>query len=77
MSILRIGDLESGRRKGERFDANNVMQRDRYGGGSVMIWGGICKNGRTDIVTVRGTVTSVRYCDEVITPVVIPFFTAT
>lgn len=61
------------RRKGERFDANNVLQRDRYGGGSVMIWGGICKHGRTDIVVVRGILTSVRYCEEVINPVVVPF----
>ncbi len=27
------------RRKGERNDPANVIQRDRYGGGSVMIWG--------------------------------------
>jgi hypothetical protein len=26
---------------GERFHSENVIQRDRYGDGSVMIWGGI------------------------------------
>ena len=26
------------RRRGERLHANNVVQRDRYGGGSVMVW---------------------------------------
>ena len=26
---------------GERFAQNCVMERSRYGGGSVMVWGGI------------------------------------
>ncbi len=59
--------------KGERNDPANVIQRDRYGGGSVMIWGGICHRAKTDVVAVGGTITAVRYCDEIIRPVVLPF----
>jgi len=36
-----------GRAKSERLDVTNVQQEDRYCGGSVMVWGGIHKNGNT------------------------------
>ena len=51
-----------------------VVERDRYGGGSLMIWGGIlvCHNGKTELVTVNGRLNARRYCDEIIIPVVIP-----
>ena len=62
------------RRRGERFqDPANVVERDRYGGGSVMIWGGISNRAKTDIVTIRGNLNAVRYCNEVIRPVIVPF----
>lgn len=61
------------RRRGERLDPNNVIQRDRYGGGSVMVWAGIYHDGKTDLVTVAGNLTSQRYCNEIIQPVVMPF----
>ena len=34
---------------GERMDENELIERDRYGGGSVSIWGGIlvCHSGNT------------------------------
>ena len=67
------GRLRVWRRQGERFDDSNVLERDRFGGGSVMVWGGICHRAKTEIVTIAGTLTSVRYCDEVIEPVIVPF----
>ena len=67
------GRVRVWRRKGERLDAANVIERDRYGGGSVMVWGGMCQEGTTDLVTVAGTLTSQRYCDEIIMPVVVPY----
>ncbi len=67
------GRLRVWRRKGERYDAANVIQRDRYGGGSVMVWGGISRNSKTTLVTVPGTLTAARYCDEIIVPVVVPY----
>ena len=53
---------------------NNIVERDRYGGGSVMIWGGmlVCHSGKTELVAVNGRLNARRYCDEIIIPVVIP-----
>ncbi len=39
-----------------------------------MVWGGICLDGRTDLVVVDGgALTAVRYRDAVLEPVVRPF----
>ena len=63
------GRLQIWRRTGESMDENNIVERDRYDGGSEMIWGGlVCHSGKTDLVTVNGR----RYCDEIVIPVVIP-----
>ena len=53
------------------MDENNIVEWNRYGGGSVMIWGGIL-SGKTELVTMYGRLTARRYCDEIIIPVVIP-----
>jgi hypothetical protein len=36
-------------RRGERFTDQCVYESDRFGGGSVMVWTGICHDGRTQI----------------------------
>ena len=43
------GRLRVWRRTGESMDENNIVERDRCGGGSVMILGGIlvCHSGKT------------------------------
>ena len=58
---------------GEPLDPANVMEYDRYGGGSVMIWGGISFNRKTDLRKVRGNLIAVRYCADIITPVIVPY----
>jgi hypothetical protein len=47
----------------ERFYPENAIQRDRYGGGSVMIWGKIDRNGKTNLVKVNRTPNPYPYCD--------------
>ena len=56
------------------MDENNIIEQDRYGSGSVMIWRGIlvCHSGKTGLVTVNGCLNACRYCGEIIIPVVIP-----
>ncbi len=53
------------------------MENDRYGGGSVMVWGGVPIDGRTDLhVLDRGTMTAQRYRDEFLPfldPIMRPF----
>lgn len=67
------GRLRVWRRKGERFDAPNIAERDRFGGGSVMVWGGISRSGATQLVTVNGNLTAVGYRDNIIGPVILPY----
>ncbi|KAI3355610.1 hypothetical protein L3Q82_018427 [Scortum barcoo] len=46
------------RRRGERSAACNILQHDRFGSGSVMVWGGISLGGRTALhVLARGSLT--------------------
>lgn len=62
------------RRRGERFAGCLVTEVDIFGGGSVMVWGGICGGNRTRLVVVNGTLTSSqRYRNEIFTPVVLPY----
>lgn len=62
------------RRPGERFAPCTIREVDKFGGGSVMVWGGIQFNGRTELVLVRnGSLTAIRYRDEIIVPHVQPF----
>ena len=41
------------RRRGERFSDQCVYESDRFGGGSVMVWAGICHDGRTRLKIVQ------------------------
>ena len=61
------------RRVGERFHYSCVIQRRPFGGDSVIVWGGISSRGRTALVVVDGTLTGIRYRDEIIRPHVLPF----
>uniref|UniRef100_A0A1A8HWM8 Transposase Tc1-like domain-containing protein n=1 Tax=Nothobranchius kuhntae TaxID=321403 RepID=A0A1A8HWM8_NOTKU len=62
------------RRQGERYAACNVVQHDRFGGGSVMVWGGISMEGRTDLYCPgNGALTAIRYRDEILEPFVRPY----
>jgi hypothetical protein len=59
------------RRPGERYDHGKVIDRDRYGGGNVMVLGGISHHGKSELVTIAGTSNRVRYVDEIVRPVVL------
>lgn len=62
------------RREGERFVEPCIHGTDRFGGPSVMVWGGISLLGKTELVILdEGTVTAASYVEQVIQPHVIPF----
>ena len=62
------------RRTGERFSEPCIHERDRFGGPSVMVWGGINATGKTELVFFPDSrVTSDSYIEQVIRPHVIPF----
>ena len=60
------------RRHGERYVRATIMEHDSYGGGSVMVWGGITYDRRTDLIVIRGNMTGQRYVNEILRPVVAP-----
>ncbi|KAI4886961.1 hypothetical protein NFI96_007821 [Prochilodus magdalenae] len=60
--------------RGERSAACNILQHDRFGSGSVMVWGGFSLEGRTALhVLARGSLTGIRYQDEILKPLVRPY----
>lgn len=62
------------RRPGERYAACTFTSRTPYGGGSIMVWGGISSDARTELVLIQnGALTAHRYIEEVLIPHVIPF----
>lgn len=62
------------RRKGERYIQTNFETTVAYGGGSIMVWAGICLGARTDLVVIdRGSLTADRYIREVLEENVVPF----
>ncbi|GFW26580.1 transposable element Tcb2 transposase [Trichonephila clavipes] len=59
------------RERGSRNHPSNIIERDRYGGHGVLVWGGIMLSNGTDLhifdaVLVNGT----RYCNEILLPYV-------
>lgn len=59
------------RERGTRYHPNNIVERDQYGGGGVMVWAGIMMNGRTQLhVFDRGNINALRYRDEILRPYV-------
>lgn len=61
------------RRRNERWSRCCISEHDRFGGGSVCVWGGVTWNGRTDLIRIDGNLTARRYIDEILRPVVTPF----
>ena len=61
------------RRREERFADAGVLDRDRFGGGSVMVWGGISHRLKSPLIVIAGNLTGVRYRDEILRPVAVPF----
>ena len=60
------------RRRGERFADACVHERDRFGSGSIMVWGGIAHGVKLQLIVVEGDMTAVRYRDEILRPISVP-----
>ena len=61
------------RRKNERHARCCVAEHDRFGGGSVMVWGAISWNSKSNLVFIDGNLNAQRYCNEVLRPHVFPY----
>ncbi|GFU19513.1 transposable element Tcb2 transposase [Trichonephila clavipes] len=59
------------RERGSRNHPSNIIERDRYGGRGVLVWGGIMLGSRTDLhIFDAGSVNGTRYCSEILLPYV-------
>ena len=57
-----------------RFAPVCVAEHDRFGGGSVMVWAGISAQGKTDLHVIdNGTLTALRYVNEILDVYVRPY----
>ncbi|GBL85806.1 hypothetical protein AVEN_170194-1 [Araneus ventricosus] len=62
------------REPGTRYWEPNIVERDNYRGGGLLVWAGLATNGRTVLyVFAGGSFTAVRYRDEILHPLVWPF----
>ncbi|GBO08999.1 hypothetical protein AVEN_31082-1 [Araneus ventricosus] len=65
------------REPGTRYRTPNIVERDHYRGGGLLVWAGLATNGRTDLyVFAGGSVTAVGYGDEILHPLVRAFIDA-
>ncbi|GFX62090.1 transposable element Tc3 transposase [Trichonephila clavipes] len=54
-----------------RNNPSNIIERDRYGGRGVLVWGGIMLGSRTNLhIFDAGSVNGTRYCNEILLPYV-------
>ncbi|GFX64283.1 transposable element Tcb2 transposase [Trichonephila clavipes] len=59
------------RERGSRNHPSNIIERDRYGGRGVLVWGGIILGSRTDLhIFDAGSVNGTRYFNEILLPYV-------
>ncbi|GFT51051.1 transposable element Tcb2 transposase [Trichonephila clavipes] len=57
------------RERGSRNHPSNIIERVRYGGHGVLVWGGIMLGSRTDLhIFDAGSVNGTRYCNEILLP---------
>ncbi|GFX67257.1 transposable element Tcb2 transposase [Trichonephila clavipes] len=62
------------RDRGSRNNPASVHESVRFGGGGVLVYGGISIDGRTDLYIIRdGPLTARRYRDEILRPIVVPY----
>ncbi|GFV34819.1 transposable element Tcb2 transposase [Trichonephila clavipes] len=55
------------RERGSRNHPSNIIERDRYGGRGVLVWGGIMLGSRTELhIFDAGSVNGTRYCNEIL-----------
>ncbi|GFY23034.1 transposable element Tcb1 transposase [Trichonephila clavipes] len=59
------------KQRGSRNHPSNIIERDRYGGRGVLVWGGIMLGSRTDLqIFDSGSVNGTPYCNEIFLPYV-------
>ena len=64
--VIMTVEFEYVDEEGERFADKCLIKRDRFGGGSVMVWGALCAEGKQISLLCKATsilkVTLTRFC---------------
>ena len=50
-----------------------VIQRDRFGGGSVLVWGGVMGGNKTRLIVINGNINTQTYINDVLAVEALPF----
>ncbi|GFT67924.1 transposable element Tcb2 transposase [Trichonephila clavipes] len=59
------------RERGRRNHPSNIIERDRYGGRGILVWGSVMLGSHTDLhIFDAGSVNGTRYCNEILLPYV-------
>ncbi|GFX39799.1 transposable element Tcb2 transposase [Trichonephila clavipes] len=75
--LHNAGRLLIWRKQRTRYHQSNTVERHSYKGGGILVWAGISLGGHTDLhVFHGGTVTGLRYRDEILDPYVRPYAAA-
>ena len=61
------------RRRGERFADMCLIERDQFGGGSIMVRGGILGRRKTNLIVVQGNRNAQGYINQILQPEAVPF----
>ena len=67
------GRIRVFRRRGERFADNCLIGRDRFGGGSLMVWGSIMGRKKTNLIVVQGNLNAQGYINQILQPEAVSF----
>ena len=68
----RDGRIRVWRRPGEQLADGAIQEVAAFGGGSVMVWGGISSHHKTPLYHVDGILNGQRYLREILQPLVVP-----
>ena len=71
--VIMTVEFESLEEEGNVFSDNYLIERDRFGGGSVMVWGGIMGRRNTNLIVVQGNLNAQGYINEILQPEAVPF----
>ena len=71
--VIMAVEFEFLEEKGERFADNCLIERDRFGGGSVMVWGGIMGRRKANPIVVQGNLNAQGYIYQILQPEAVPF----
>ena len=67
------GRIRVFRRRAECFAYNCLIERDRFGGWSVMVWGGIIGRRKTNLIVVQGNLKAQGNINQILLPETVPF----